>query len=288
LRVHQKHGHRAPHKPLLLLYALGELRRGALEIPFERIEQRVGSLLREFGTSHEARQPAPALPFWHLRNDGLWTVQADAELPMGANGKRPNLGDLRRLHARGRMPEDVAAALRRDPKLVAEVAHRLLDEHFAPSQHQDILDAVGLTPVDDLVVSVRRRRDPEFRGRVLTAYQRRCAVCGFGLRLGDDSVAVEAAHIRWHNHHGPDVEPNGLALCALHHKVFDRGAFTIDHHHRLLVSEHALGDGLDWALLHHHGKPIAAPIRPEHRPAAEFVDWHHGQVFRQRARPLSA
>ncbi|MFM1871642.1 MAG: hypothetical protein RL398_1064, partial [Planctomycetota bacterium] len=97
LRVHQKHGHRAPHKPLLLLYALGELRRGALEIPFERIEQRVGSLLREFGTSLEARQPTPALPFWHLRNDGLWTVQADAELPMGANGKRPNLSDLRRL-----------------------------------------------------------------------------------------------------------------------------------------------------------------------------------------------
>lgn len=33
LRVHHKQGERAPHKPLLLLHALGELQHGRIEIP---------------------------------------------------------------------------------------------------------------------------------------------------------------------------------------------------------------------------------------------------------------
>src|SRR6185503_19127739 len=91
---------------------------------------------------------------------------------------------------------------------------------------QDILDAVGL----DLSLTetvTRRKRDPAFRGRVLTAYEYACAVCGFDVRLGGHALGLEAAHIQWHQAGGPDVEPNGLALCSLHHKAFDLGAFTI-------------------------------------------------------------
>lgn len=288
LRVHEKHGNRAPHKPLLLLLALAELQHGNLAIPFAQVEERLGKLLHEFGKPTKSGAQDPALPFWHLRNDALWDVAADGEITLGANGKRPTRKVLRELHARGQLRPEVAQALQREPALVSDVAHRLLDEHFAPSQHQDILDAVGLSIGADLVISLRKKRDPMFRVKVLTAYQRRCAVCGFGMRLGDESVALEAAHIRWHNHHGPDVEANGLALCALHHKVFDRGAFTLDPQRRVLVSEHALGDGLDWSLLQHHGKVIAPPLRQEHQPAAEHLAWHFAEVFRQAARPLPA
>jgi hypothetical protein len=41
------------------------------------------------------------------------------------------------------------------------------------------------------------------------------------------SVALDAAHIRWHQAGGPDEEANGLALRVLHHKLFDLGAFTV-------------------------------------------------------------
>ena len=37
-------------------------------------------------------------------------------------------------------------------------------------------------------------------------------------------VGLEAAHIRWHQFSGPDINENGLALCSIHHRLFERGA----------------------------------------------------------------
>jgi hypothetical protein len=104
--------------------------------------------------------------------------------------------------------------------------------------------------------------DWQFRQRVLTASEYRCAVCGFDVRLGSVSVALDAAHIRWHQAGGPDRESNGLALCVLHHKIFDLGAFTLDHQGVMLISDQANGTaGLHEALLRHHGRsgPRGAP-----------------------------
>ena len=54
-------------------------------------------------------------------------------------------------------------------------------------------------------------------------------------------VALEAAHIKWRQAGGPDLEVNGLALCSLHHKLFDRGAFTLSNQLVILVSDDAHG-----------------------------------------------
>ncbi len=62
---------------------------------------------------------------------------------------------------------------------------------------------------------------------MLLAYQYRCGVCGHDLRLGSQTIGLEAAHIKWFQAQGPDIVPNGLALCSLHHKIFDLGAFAI-------------------------------------------------------------
>jgi putative restriction endonuclease len=40
-------------------------------------------------------------------------------------------------------------------------------------------------------------------------------------------LGLEAAHIKWFQAGGPDIEANGLAMCSLHHKLFDLGVFTI-------------------------------------------------------------
>ena len=51
----------APHKPLLLLYALAALQRGEDRlIPFARIEEHVGRLLHNFGPPRATR---PEYPF---------------------------------------------------------------------------------------------------------------------------------------------------------------------------------------------------------------------------------
>src|SRR5262249_26056526 len=156
------------------------------------------------------------------------------------------------------------------------IASRILEEHFPESLHPDILSAVGLTLE---TADARRKRDPKFRQMVLTAYEWRCAVCGFDVRLGSVSIALDAAHIRWHQAGGPAVGCNGLALCVLHHKTFALGAFTVADG-VLLVSDQANGTtGFHEALLGFHAKPIRIPQCPEWSPAPGHLDWHGREVF---------
>ena len=68
------------------------------------------------------------------------------------------------------------------------------------------------------VVSTRRAlREIDFRDRVLTAYGQRCAMCSLQLRLLDGAHILPAAHPA-----STDSTNNGVALCALHHRAFDR------------------------------------------------------------------
>ena len=135
--------------------------------------------------------------------------------------------------------------------------------------------AVGL----DLDVVVGPR-DAAFRTAVLVAYGSACAVCRAGVRLVHTPVGVEAAHIMWHACGGPDDVPNGVCLCSLHHKLFDRGAFTLTKELRLEVSAEVNGENAAEVLHRHHDRPISQPPRPELRPNPDFVEWHRSQVFR--------
>ena len=50
--------------------------------------------------------------------------------------------------------------------------------------------------------------------------------CALAATNGWQPLGLEAAHIKWFQARGPDVVQNGLALCSLHHKIFDLGANT--------------------------------------------------------------
>ncbi len=61
-------------------------------------------------------------------------------------------------------------------------------------------------------------------------------MCGFNGALGRYPVGIEAAHVRWHSQEGPDETANALALCSLHHALFDLGAVGITEDRRISVS----------------------------------------------------
>jgi putative restriction endonuclease len=284
LNIWSQGDQRAPHKPLLVLYALARWQRGERDdIPFSAVERDLTPLLKEFGPSR--RSYHPEYPFWRLQNDGVWAVRAEGEMTARTGHDDPRKSDLLRYDARAGFDARVQAALRADPSLVWEIAGRLLESHFPESLHQDILDAVGLTPGP--TSGAKAKRDPQFRQKVLTAYEYRCAVCGLKVHLGSIIVALDAAHIRWHQAGGPDVESNGLALCVLHHKLFDLGAFTVESAGRVLVSDQVHGHrGYQRVLLRHHGKRVRRPQHPESHPDAAHLDWHAREVFKGKARHL--
>jgi putative restriction endonuclease len=167
-------------------------------------------------------------------------------------------------------------------------ARLLLDLHFTPGLAAMICDAVGLDlavlelAASSAVAAARRSlRRPGFAEEVLRAYAYQCAMCGFDGALGRNPVGLEAAHVRWHSQDGPDVEANGLALCALHHALFDLGVLglTAELHIRVSSLYVARSDAGRRAVDDLSGQPLLAP-RPG-QPVVELVhvDWHHRQVF---------
>ena len=279
LSIWKQGDQRAPHKPLLVLYALGRWQAGQREVGFRQTETDLTALLREFGPSR--RSDHPEQPFWRLQRDGIWVVHTPEGLETKKGADIPRVTELRSHDVRAEFSPDVQSALMADPGLIVAIATRILERHFPESLHPDILNAVGLSLESTIT---RRKRDPAFRQRVLKAYEYRCVVCGFDVRLGSVSIALDAAHIRWHQVGGPDEESNGLSLCVLHHKTFDLGAFTI-RKGVLLVSDQANGTaGFQEFLMAHHGKPIRPPQHPDWRPEPRHLDWHGREVFKGEAR----
>jgi putative restriction endonuclease len=279
-------GERAPHKPLLLLLVLARCARGeGRDVAYREIDQPLFDLLREFGPSRKSTHPE--YPFWHLQSDGIWVVRDAELLERRVSNNNVSRGEFKRVNPLAGLTEDVYDTLRGDPGLLAEAVQRILDANFPRTLHEDILAAVGYEPGMPTYTTQRTKRDAEFRERVLRAYERRCAVCGFDVRLGQVNVALEAAHIKWHQAHGPDIESNGLALCSMHHKLLDRGAFTVDEELRMLVSQEVSGSsGLEEQLMRFHGKGIRGPQAREFLPAREFLRWHKVEVFRGAPRAM--
>jgi putative restriction endonuclease len=142
LNTWQKHGVRAPHKPMLVLYALGRWQRGLTEVGFREVEKDLKELLREFGPERKSAHPEE--PFWRLQNDDVWSVHAPRGLIMKAGHSVPRITELRSHSVKAEFSGDVQAALKNDENLLSELAVRILDEHFDGALHQRILDAVGL------------------------------------------------------------------------------------------------------------------------------------------------
>ena len=287
--VWKKGDRRAPHKPLLLLYLLGRILQGKPNsVTFEEVDENVGRLLEQFGPPNRTQA---LYPFWYLQNDGFWELHGIQRASDRRLGPPSPKTVLKKKAATGSLDPRIFEKLQSDPDLAQDIAGSILQAHFPATLHEDILQEVG---IGELIPQTafkeeesRRRRDPAFREMVLRAYGFRCAVCGFDVRLGSKPVGIEAAHVKWHQAGGPDIESNGLALCSLHHKLFDRGVFTLNDDRVLVVSENATGTtGFEDWLMQFHGKPVSSPVRSSYSPRTEYTSWHIREVFRGKAREL--
>jgi putative restriction endonuclease len=291
INVWKRGEQRAPHKPLLLLLAMGRAVRGEQRLAlFSEIDEALTGLLRHFGPPR--RRYHPEFPFRYLTNDGLWEIPNASLIDEARRGWGKKA--LRDRGIIGGLPKSLYLLLVADSASAREAADLILDEHFPDSMHQHILEAVGLEGIasKENTTSPRPQRDPRFRHLVLTAYERRCAICGFDLRLEDDLLGLEAAHIQWHSHGGPDRVTNGLALCTFHHGAFDRGAIGLERAaggagYRMLVSGDVNGTSgaVRW-LLDYHGQPVRPPQKGAGEPRGDYVAWHTKEVFRSPARGL--
>jgi putative restriction endonuclease len=276
IRQYHASGQRAPHKPLLILMALAQFdRTGSSELAWPAVEEQLGKLLDEFGVPKRGPQ-LPSYPFTRLRADGIWRLSADVPDDL--------VTPLREQLVVGRFTEDVEAELRRDPVQVPALARAVVEAQFTASIADDVLAAVGFDPEScgdgvRLTAAPGRRRSTAWREQIMLAWNRSCAFCGFDGVLGGAAVGIEAAHVRWFNFDGPDELDNGMALCSLHHKLFDRGALGLSNG-RIVVSSYFTANteaGRRTYELH----DVELQPRPGTRmPAASHIEWHTTQVFK--------
>jgi len=73
---------------------------------------------------------------------------------------------------------------------------------------------------------------------------------------------------------GPDVESNDMAMCALHHKIFDLGAFTVEPANLSIVFSQnlQLGEATRSHLLSYHGAGIIQPQSQAYRPERAYLN----------------
>lgn len=115
----------------------------------------------------------------------------------------------------------------------------------------------------------QRLHQPEFRGRVLLAYQTQCTVCS--LRHGR---LLDAAHIIGDNkRHGLPIVENGLSLCKIHHAAFDANLLGISPNYVVHINR-ALMNEIDGPMLRHglqemDGRRLTLPARASDQPAAD-------------------
>jgi len=111
-----------------------------------------------------------------------------------------------------------------------------------------------------------RLHQPEFRGRVIRAYQATCAICS--LKHAD---LLDAAHIIGDGEDGGDpIVTNGLSLCKIHHAAYDRNLLGISPDYIVHLDRRLL-DEVDGPMLRHglqemHGRSLVVPIKRNELP----------------------
>lgn len=142
--------------------------------------------------------------------------------------------------------QEIAVAFRQD--FIVEYIRNLESLHSFGESRQDleILSEITENPaeVNDTeitkiteerqitVVNVKKKiRDNSFKSRVLISYSNKCAFCGIQLKL------IDAAHIVPVQYDGTDETSNGISLCALHHRAYDRNLVTFNEGYQIIFNE---------------------------------------------------
>ena len=146
LSVWSRGDERAPHKPLLLLYALARIQRGEPRlVSFVDIERDVGPVLKQVLPQ---RATHVEYPFWYLQTDGVWQVEGGTDA-IRRRGKRCRSGWCCGLPRVACLRNKTACGTRRlaarPSSRPCAMARHLLDAHFPETLQEDLCDRLGLS-----------------------------------------------------------------------------------------------------------------------------------------------
>lgn len=275
-----------PHKPLLVLLALKALQEtGTSAIKWNDAKPKLVELIREFNNVDSVK---PHDPFYRLTKDasnlgGLWHVDV-------AMNDRDYTSKLSTFNPTGRFPQDLEQELLSDSQLANQIIRQIVEMQFEEEEYDQVLNAFGFTK--DIIFNseatpvliefenkLEKRRKSSWPKQILEMWDFSCAFCGYGGYLDKDAVGLDAAHIRSFKKDGPDETDNGLALCVLHHRLFDRGVLGLTDNLEISISKRfrPVAEYED-----HFASLIGKIIRPVGpiEPNLTHIRWHRDLIFK--------
>ena len=116
-----------------------------------------------------------------------------------------------------------------------------------------------------------------FRKAVLSSYGSRCCICGIDI----PRLLVASHIIPWSRNQDTRTDPqNGLCLCTLHDKAFDKGLMAVNENYRVIISPRAILSKAPFTLvsiIDFRGRHIVLPKR--FVPKLAYLEWHHSNIF---------
>ncbi len=133
---------------------------------------------------------------------------------------------------------------------------------------QSAFDVADLADARTRIVStiVARRGQPEFRRRLLSLYDSRCAFTN-----ADASEALEAAHIMPYKGEHTNHPSNGLLLRGDIHTLFDLGLLAVNSGDMTIIVSGQLQHSC-YAQL--SGNSLSLPDSQSDWPSTDVLDWH--------------
>jgi hypothetical protein len=179
-----------------------------------------------------------------------------------------------------RLDREVWDEFNANPNLLAEQSEQAYERLDLPTvAPAEVEFAMPTGPTEATAIRPMRLVQNFFRRSVLAAYQYSCAFCRI-----DIPAVLSASHIiPWTTSVELRADPrNGLSLCTLHDRAFDRGLICVDANLQIRTSAHATSESncevFRAAFTALDGKPISLPAR--FHPHSASLEYHRAEIFR--------
>ena len=268
------------HKPLLLLLTIAEIVHGKPNLfKYKELEESLIRVLQKYGLKY-TKKINPQYPFIYLNSSPeIWKCsiqKSDLKNPDAASRN-----DL--LSASATFAEGFYDFLM-EPMNAKNGVWQILNEYWTEAYHEDILLDLGLdTMLNEYTAfkNIDKRRGRLFVQEVLDAYERQCAICRQSIRLGDSLLGIDACHVKPIQHFGPDIVNNGIALCKMHHWAMDRGAISLTHDFKVIVSSKLNGSKSEQFFHEYSKREVFIPRIDSKALNSDHVKYHFDYIFQK-------
>jgi len=177
--------------------------------------------------------------------------------------------------------EEIWNEFRNDWERLVSESEKLLEKFHAkpsiPEKEEIIAIKIPTGETEKKVLVNQRIYQDFFRRSVLSSHNNRCCISA----VENPQLLVAGHIIPWSESEEHRLNPeNGLALCVLFDRAFDRGLMTIDEQFKVVYSKQIRSSAnvfVKSSLLIYEGKKITLPNR--FCPRLEFLQWHRENIF---------